>query len=112
LAKPRKGLTFAKQEMQMKVGKWEMYVLREEIGQRIRTFIKKVKDKVGIVFRVKQTLGSNHFYLGLRPTVDIALIPLLSHPVFKTNQVLPICMPRSSFIHIVTSLVNNRNNIT
>jgi hypothetical protein len=26
--------------------------------------------------------------------------------------VLPICMPGSSSIHIVTSLVNNRNNIT
>jgi hypothetical protein len=34
----------------MKGGKWEMYVLREEIGQRMRTFIKKVKDKVGIIF--------------------------------------------------------------
>jgi hypothetical protein len=38
--------------------------------------------------------------------------PPLSHPVSKTNQVLPICMPGSSSIHIVTSLVNNRNNIT
>jgi hypothetical protein len=37
---------------------------------------------------------------------------IVSHPVFKTNQVLPICMPGSSSIHIVTSLVNNRNNIT
>jgi hypothetical protein len=36
----------------------------------------------------------------------------VSHPVFKTNQVLPICMPGSSSIHIVTSSVNNRNNIT
>jgi hypothetical protein len=36
----------------------------------------------------------------------------LSHPVSKPNQVLPICMPGSSSIHIVTSLVNNRNNIT
>ena len=36
----------------------------------------------------------------------------LSHPVFKTNQVLPICMTGTSFIHIVTSSVNNRNNIT
>jgi hypothetical protein len=36
----------------------------------------------------------------------------LSHPIFKTNQVLRICMPGSSSIHIVTSLVNNKNNIT
>jgi hypothetical protein len=82
--------------MQMKEGKWEMYVLREEIGQRMGKIIGKVKDKVGIIFKVKQTSGSNHFYLGLRPTVDIALIPLLSHLVSKTNQVLPICMPGSS----------------
>jgi hypothetical protein len=96
----------------MKGGKWEMYVLREEIGQRMRIIIAKVKDKVGLIFRVKQTLGSDHFYLGLHPTIDIALIPLLSHPVSKTNQVLAICMPGSSSIHIATSLVNNRNNIT
>jgi hypothetical protein len=36
----------------------------------------------------------------------------VSHPVSKTNQVQAICMPGSSSIHIVTSLVNNRNNIT
>jgi hypothetical protein len=36
----------------------------------------------------------------------------LSHPFSKTNQVLPICMPGSSSIHIVTKLVNGRNNIT
>jgi hypothetical protein len=35
----------------------------------------------------------------------------MSHPVSKMNQVLPICMSGSSSIHIVTSLVNNRNNI-
>jgi hypothetical protein len=47
----------------------------------------------------------NHF-------VELPYEECLSHPIFKTNQVLPICMPGSSFIHIVTSLVNNRNNIT
>jgi hypothetical protein len=31
-----------------------------------------IKGKVEIIFRVE----SKHFYLGLRPTVDIALIPL------------------------------------
>jgi hypothetical protein len=97
--------------MQMKGDKWKC--MREEICQRMRIFIRKVKDKVGITFRgVKLTLGSNHFYLGLRPRVDTALIPLPSHPVSKTNQVLPICMSGSSSIHIVTSLVNNINNIT
>ena len=43
-------------------------------------FTKEVKGKVGIAFVTKQTLGSDHCYLGLRPTVDTALIPL--QPVF------------------------------
>jgi hypothetical protein len=47
-----------------------------------------------------------------QPITDRVLISNgLSHPVYKTNQVLPICMPGSSSMHIVTSLVNNRNNI-
>jgi hypothetical protein len=41
----------------------------------------------------------------------IYLEPTLSHFDFKINQVLPICMSESSFIHIVTYLVNNWNNI-
>jgi len=32
-------------------------------------------------FLSKETLENDHCYLGLRPTVDTALIPLLSHPV-------------------------------
>jgi hypothetical protein len=36
----------------------------------------------------------------------------LSHLVSKMKQVLPICMSGFSFILIVTSLVNNINNIT
>ena len=46
-------------------------------------FTKEVKGKIGIVFVTKYTLGSDHYYLGLRPTVDTALIPLLSHTVLR-----------------------------
>jgi hypothetical protein len=38
------------------------------------------------------------------------LFDLMSHPISKINQVLPICMPTSSSIHIMSSLVNKRNN--
>jgi hypothetical protein len=62
-----------------------------------------VNGKVGIGFRVKETSKNNHFYLGLRPTVDTALIPLCHTRFSEENQVLAICMPGSSFIHIVTS---------
>ena len=45
----------------------------------------RVKGKVRIALVTKLTLGSDHCYLGLRPTVDTALIPLLSHPVLRTK---------------------------
>ena len=48
-------------------------------------FTKEVKGKVGIDVVTKYILGSDHCYLGLRPTVDTALIPLLSHPVLRTK---------------------------
>jgi hypothetical protein len=73
--------------------------LRKEKDQRVRITLRMIKGKVGIIFRVK----SNHFYLGLRPTVDIALIPLCHTQFSEENQVLPICLPGSIFIHIVTS---------
>jgi hypothetical protein len=44
-----------------------MYFLSDErqgIVQKMRIFIREVKDKVGIIFRIKQTLRGNHFYLG------------------------------------------------
>ena len=48
-------------------------------------FTKEVKGKIGIAFVTKKNLGSDHCYLGLRPTVDTALIPLLSHPILRTK---------------------------
>ena len=42
-----------------------------------------VKDQAGIDFISKEILENDHCYLDLRPTVDTALIPLLSHPVLK-----------------------------
>ena len=44
-----------------------------------------VKELVEIDFISKETLEHGHCYLGLRPTVDTALIPLLSHPVLRTK---------------------------
>jgi hypothetical protein len=96
----------------MKGGKWEMYVLREEIGQRMRIIIEKVKVKVGLIFRVKQTLGSDYFYLGLRPTVDIALIPLCHTRFSEENQVLNYMYARIKFHTYSDIIVYNRNNIT
>ena len=62
-----------------------------------------VKEQAGIDFISKETFENDHCYLGLRPTVDTALIPLLSHPVFKNKtECITICMPGSSFIHIET----------
>jgi hypothetical protein len=39
-------------------------------------FIREVKDKVRMDFVSKETLGNDHCYLGLCPTVDTTLIPL------------------------------------
>ena len=44
-----------------------------------------VKEQAGIDLISKETLEHDHCYLGLRPTVDTALIPLLSHPVLRTK---------------------------
>ena len=61
-----------------------------------------VKEQVGIVLISKETLEHGHYYLGLRPTVDTALIPLVT-PGFKDKtECIAICMTGSSFIHIET----------
>ena len=44
-----------------------------------------VKKEAGIDLISKETLEHGHCYLGLRPTVDTALMPLLSHPVLRTK---------------------------
>ena len=44
-----------------------------------------VKEQVGKDLISKETLEHDHCYLGLHPTVDTALIPLLSHPVLKAK---------------------------
>ena len=44
-----------------------------------------VKEQAGIDLISKETLEHGHCYLGLCPTVDTALIPLLSHPVLRTK---------------------------
>ena len=45
-----------------------------------------VKEQARIDLISKETLEHGNCYLGLRPTVDTALIPLLLHPVLRTKQ--------------------------
>ena len=66
-------------------------------------FTKEVKGKVGIAFVTKQILGSDHCYLGLRPTVKPGSDTTSITPGFKDKtECIAICMPGSSFIHIET----------
>ena len=44
-----------------------------------------VKEQAGIDLISKETLEHDHCYICLRPTVDTALIPFLSHPVLRTK---------------------------
>ena len=44
-----------------------------------------VKEQEGIDLISKETLEHGPCYLGLHPTVDTTLIPLLSHPVLGTK---------------------------
>jgi hypothetical protein len=45
----------------------------------------------------KRVLNLNHFYLRLRPTVSIALIPLCHTRFSEENQMHPICVLGSQF---------------
>ena len=44
-----------------------------------------VKKQAEIDLISKETLEHDHCYLGIRPTVNTAPIPLLSHPVLRTK---------------------------
>jgi hypothetical protein len=54
-----------------------------------------------MIFISKETLRNDHYYIGSRPTVDTALIPLCHTCFSKENQLQPICMTGSVFMHIV-----------
>jgi hypothetical protein len=55
-----------------------------------------------MTFMSKWILENDHCYLGWRPTVDTALIPPLSHPVFKDKtECITIYMELDPGIHIV-----------
>jgi hypothetical protein len=69
----------------------------KENGQRVGLFITELKEKVVMNFRSYETLGNNHCYLGLRPTVDIALIPLCHTCFSKENQVQTYMHARIKF---------------
>ena len=45
-----------------------------------------VKEQARIDLISKETLEHSHCYLGLCPTVDTALIPLLSHSVLRRKS--------------------------
>ena len=59
-----------------------------------------VKDQAGIDFISKEILENDHCYLGLRPTVDTALIPLLSHPIYEGKPNASHMCARIKFTHI------------
>jgi hypothetical protein len=61
--------------------------LMKDMVQGARIFITKIKGKVVMNFRSNETLINDHFYLGLRPTIDTALIPLCHTCFSKENQV-------------------------
>ena len=52
----------------------------------VRIFITKVKDKVEIEFNSEETIENDHCYLGARPTVNMALIPLCHTRFLKENR--------------------------
>ena len=57
------------------------------------------------VSEVKQYLENGHCYLGLRPTVNTALIPLLSHPIKDKIERTPYVRPGTKFAqttHIIS----------
>jgi hypothetical protein len=63
-----------------------------------------------LVTTIRMTGGVVIHDVGKNPVcVDKNLIRSLSQPVFKDKtECITICMPGSSSIHIVTSLVNNQ----
>jgi hypothetical protein len=74
---------------------------KERSGKRASD--EEKNDMTRWVSRQKMEFGFGSFLLAY------ALIPPLSHPVFKDQtECITICMPESSSIHIVTSSVNNQ----
>ena len=57
---------------------WEKKMVKER-----EYSMEGVKEWAGMDSISKETLKHDHYYLGLRPTVDTTLIPLLSHPVLR-----------------------------
>ena len=57
-----------------------------ENDQGLRIFITKNKDKIEIDFNSEENIENDHCYLGLRSTVDTALIPLCHTRFLKENR--------------------------
>jgi hypothetical protein len=71
------------------------------------------KGKLVMNFRSKETLRHDHCYLGLRPTVDTALIPLCHTRFSEGNQVhnymhARIKFPTYSDIKVYTEIVSRK----
>jgi len=65
--------------------------------QEARIFITKVKDKVGIDSNSKENIENNHCYLGIRPRVDMAQIPLCHTRFLKENRMYSYIYVRIKF---------------
>jgi hypothetical protein len=69
----------------------------KDMVQGARIFIIGLKGKVVMDFRSKESLRNNHCYLGLRLTVDTALIPLCHTCFSEENQVQTYIHARIKF---------------
>jgi hypothetical protein len=69
----------------------------ERYGLKSKNIYHGAQGKAVINFRSKETLRNDNFYLGLRPTVDTALIPLCHTCFSKENQVLTYMHARIKF---------------
>jgi hypothetical protein len=71
--------------------------LMKDMVYGARIFIPQLKGKVVMNFRSKETLRNDHYYLGSRPTVDTALIPLFHTRLSEGNQVQTYMHARIKF---------------
>jgi hypothetical protein len=86
--------------------------LREEKDQRMRIFIRDVKDKARVVFEVKHIFWKQPFLSRLTSYSRYSSDTTLSHPISQKNQVLNYMYARIKFHTYSDIIVNNRNNIT
>jgi hypothetical protein len=69
----------------------------ERYGLMSENIHHRVQGKGSDEFKSKETLRNDHYYLGTRPTVDTALIPLYHTCFSKENQVQTYMHARINF---------------